>query len=152
MGLTATQMLIFLSYAQKTVLLHKCTYCFKFATIHKFFCQACPLSILVHFSQGAIPESLVEKKVHNWQSYSAFVETMYFLYSIGLINFNKCWINLSVVNFWSTKLSGIEPCEKCTNILGGHADNFFFLTFSKFEAMVIYIVKQASGHDIWASV
>ena len=34
---------------------------FKFATNHKELSQACPHSILMHFSQGSIPESLVKK-------------------------------------------------------------------------------------------
>ena len=40
------------------------------------------------------------KKNQNCQSYSTFVETMYFLYSIGVVTFNKRWIILSVVIFF----------------------------------------------------
>ena len=43
----------------------------------------------------------------------------------------------------------IDPCEKCNNILGGHD---LFLVRSKLEAMAIYVVKQAFGNDIMASV
>ena len=55
-------------------------------------------------------------------------------------------------DFLFTKLSGIDPCEKRINILGGHAWRHFFMASSKLEAMAIYVVKQACGNDILASV
>ena len=51
-----------------------------------------------------------------------------------------------------TKLSGIDPCEKCINIIGGHAWRNLFMACSKLEAMAIYVVKQACGNNIMACV
>ena len=46
------------------------------------------------------------------------------------------------------KRSGIDPCGKCINIIGGHAWRHFIMACSKLEAIAIYAVKQAFGHDI----
>ena len=58
------------------------------------------------------------------------------------------------VNFeyFFTKLSGIYPCEKRINRLGGYAWRNFFKACSKHEAMAIYVVKQACGNDIMVCV
>ena len=71
--------------------------------------------------------------------------------------YNSTWFQQTCNNFvkfesFSTKLSGIDPCEKCTNIPGGHAWQHFFMACSKFEAMAIYLVKQACGNDKLACV
>ena len=58
-----------------------------------------------------------------------------------LNNFVSC-------DLFFSKLSGIDPCENCINILGGHAWRNFFMACSKHEAMAIYVVKQACGNDI----
>ena len=55
-------------------------------------------------------------------------------------------------DFFFIKLPGIDPCEKCINIPGGHAWRNFFMACSKHEAMAIYVVKQACGNDIIACV
>ena len=55
------------------------------------------------------------------------------------------------MNFFFIRLSGIDPCKKCINILGGHAWRNFSMACSKLEAMAIYVVKQACGNDIMAS-
>jgi hypothetical protein len=82
-----------------------------------------------------------------------FVKTMHFLYSIGVvIPFQQTLNNFVSCNFFSTKLSGIDPCKKCINILGGHVWRHFIMACSKLEAMAIYEVKQACGNDILASV
>jgi hypothetical protein len=62
-----------------------------------------------------------------------------------LNNFVSC-------DLFFTKLSGIDPCEKCINILGGHAWSNIFMACSKLEAMALYVVKQDCGNDIMASV
>ena len=54
-------------------------------------------------------------------------------------------------DFSFTKLSGSYPCEK-RMIPDGHAWRHFFMACSKLEAMTIYLVKQACGNDILASV
>ena len=64
---------------------------------------------------------------------------MYFLYSLGVVTFNK----LVTFDFLFTKLSAIDPCEKHINIPGGHACRQFFMACSKLEAMAIYLVKLA---------
>ena len=53
-----------------------------------------------------------------------------------------------------TKLSGIDPCEKRINILGGHAWQHFLwlVACRKLEAMAVYLVKQAFGNDKLACV
>ena len=51
-----------------------------------------------------------------------------------------------------TKRSGIHPYEKCIKYPGGHAWRHVFMASSKLEAMAIYLVKQACGNDILASV
>ena len=62
------------------------------------------------------------------------------------------WNNFVSYDFFFTKLLGIDPCKKRINILGGHASRHFFMTGSKLEAIAIYVVKQACGNDILASV
>ena len=54
--------------------------------------------------------------------------------------------------FFFTKLSGIDPCEKFVNIIGGHAWRNFFMACSKLEAMAIHVVKHGCGNGIMASV
>ena len=58
------------------------------------------------------------------------------------------------VNFelFFTKLLGIDPYEKRIDYTGGHAWGHVFMACSKLEAMAIYLVKQACGNDILASV
>ena len=60
--------------------------------------------------------------------------------------------NFVNLNLLYTKLSGIDLCEKCINIPGGHAWRHFFMACSKLEAMAIYLVKQACGNDKLACV
>ena len=67
------------------------------------------------------------------------------------------WINQSLVVGSSHiaktgKISGIDPCEKCINVPGGHAWRHVFMACSKLEAMAIYLVKQVCGNDKRASV
>jgi hypothetical protein len=54
--------------------------------------------------------------------------------------------------FFFTKLSGIDPCEKCIIKIGGHDWRLFLLACSKHEAMAIYVVKSANANDIMPSV
>ena len=60
-----------------------------------------------------------------------------------LNNFVSC-------EFFFTKLSGIDPCEKCINRINGHAWRHFFMACSKLEAMAIYVVKSTNANDILA--
>ena len=58
------------------------------------------------------------------------------------------------VNFelFFTKLSEIDPYEKCIDMLDGHSWQHIFMACSKLEAIAIYVVKQAFGNDVMASV
>ena len=60
----------------------------------------------------------------------------------------------SFVNFelFFVNLSGIDPYEKHIDYPGWHAWGHVFLACSKFEAMAIYLVKQANGNDKRACV
>jgi hypothetical protein len=62
------------------------------------------------------------------------------------------WNNFVNFEFFCSKLSGIDPCEKCIDISGEHAWRHGFMACSKLEAMAIYIVKQACGNDKLACV
>jgi hypothetical protein len=42
-----------------------------------------------------------------------------------------------------SKLSGIDPYERHIDYPGGNEWGYVFMTFSKLEAMAIYLVKQA---------
>ncbi len=46
----------------------------------------------------------------------------------------------------------MDPYEKFNNVPGGHTWQQAFMACSKLEAMAIYLVKQACGNDILASV
>ena len=67
-------------------------------------------------------------------------------------HFQQTLNNFVNFNFFFTKLSEIDPCEKCIDMLGGHAWRHIFMACSKLEAMDIYIVKQPCGNDIMPSV
>ena len=54
-------------------------------------------------------------------------------------------------NFFFTKLSEIDPCEKRIDMLVLHAWQHIFMACSKLGAMAIYVVKQACDNDIMAS-
>ena len=59
---------------------------------------------------------------------------------------------MTILIFFFTKLSEIDPCEKRIDMLGGHAWRHIFMACSKLEAMAIYVVKQACGNEIMPSV
>ena len=64
---------------------------------------------------------------------------MYFLYSIGVVTFNKRWITLSIANLFSPNLWSFWKTHQCLPT--------FFMACSKLEAMAIYVVKQACGNE-----
>ena len=67
-------------------------------------------------------------------------------------HFQQTLNNFDNFEFFFTKLSGIDPYEKHIDWLGGHAWQHIFMACSKLEAMPIYVVKQACGHEIMPSV
>jgi hypothetical protein len=66
--------------------------------------------------------------------------------------FQQTLNNFDNFNSFFTKLSEIDPCEKCIDMLGGHAWQHISMACSKLEAMAIYVVKQACGNEIMPSV
>ena len=60
--------------------------------------------------------------------------------------------NFDNFDFFFTKLSEIDPCEKRINMLGGRAWQHIFLACSKLGSMAIYVVKQVCGNEIMPSV
>ena len=77
---------------------------------------------------------------------------MYFLYFVGVVIFQQTLNNFVSFDFFSAKLSGIDPCEKHINSLDGHAWRHFFMACSKRKAMAIYVVKSENANDILVSV
>ena len=71
---------------------------------------------------------------------------------------NSAWFQQTLNNFvnldfFFTKLSGIDPCEKRIIILlGGHTWRHLFIACDELVAMAIYVVKQACGNDILSCV
>ena len=68
------------------------------------------------------------------------------------IEFQQTLNNFVNFDFFFTKLSGYDPCEKRIDMLGGHNGRHFFIACSKLEAMALYVVKQACGNEIMPSV
>ena len=60
--------------------------------------------------------------------------------------------NFDNFDFFSTKLSEIDPCEKRIDMLGGRAWRHISMACSKLGAMAIYVIKQACGNEIMPSV
>ena len=77
---------------------------------------------------------------------------MYFLYSLGGVTFNKCWINLSILNCYSPNFQGFILMKNAlNNQVGMHGDMFLWLV-ANLKQMVIYFIKQACGNEIMPSV
>ena len=106
----------------KYIALHWCSYImptslfyyinghfFKFATNHKELSQACPHSILMHFSQGSIPESLVKKKSKLTKLFNVCWNHVLFIL-FRRSNFQQMLNNFANFEFFM-KLSGVNPCE-----------------------------------------
>ena len=74
---------------------------------------------------------------------------MYFLYSSGVVTFNKCCIVLSTLIFYSPNFQGLILMK---NALNNQVGMHVFMACNKLEAMVIYLVKQACGNDKLACV
>ena len=113
--------------------------------------QACSTRISMRFSQGSISESLVKKESKLSKLFNVcWNHVLFILYRSS--HFQQTLNNFVNFNFFFTKLSEIDPCEKCIDMLGGHAWRHIFMACSKLEAMAIYVVKQACGNEIMPSV
>ena len=121
-------------------------HCFKFATSQKKFRQACPPSLLMHFSIGSIHKSLVKKNSKLTKLFNFCWNHVLFILCRSC-HFQQMLNNFVSFEFFFTKLSWIDPCEKHNNILGGHAWQKLFRACSKLEAMAIYVVKSANAND-----
>ena len=113
--------------------------------------QCCPPSIFTRFSQGSIFESLVKKifeltKLFNI-CWNRVLSTLY----LGS-HFQQRLNNFANSIFFFTKLSRIDPCEKCVNILGGQHWRNFLMACSNLVTMAIYVVKQAWCNEIMPTV
>ena len=114
------------------------------------------------FSQGSIPESLVERKSKLTKLFNICGNHVLFIHCRGG-HFQQMLINIVNFNFFFAKLSDIHPCQKCIDMLGGHVWQHILMACSKLEAMAIYhsiyinryaiyVVKQACGNEIMPSV
>ena len=57
------------------------------------------------------------------------------------IEYKKYMVSTNLVGCeFFFKLSGIDPCEKRIDMLGGHAWRHIFMACSKLGAMAIYVV------------
>ena len=75
-------------------------------------CQACPPGLLFRFSQGSIPESLVNKKSKLTKLYN-ICQKQLLLKSIKSTWFQQTFNNFVNLKLFFTKLLGIDPNEKC---------------------------------------
>ena len=72
-----------------------------------------------------------------------FVETMYFLYSLGGVTFNKCWITLSILNCYSPNFQGFILMKNALNNQVGMLGNMFLWLVANLKQGVVYFIKQA---------
>ena len=108
-------------------------------------------SIFTCFSQGSILESLVIKFFELTKLFNICWNRVLFILYLGS-HFQQKLNNFANSDFFFTKLSRIDPCEKRVNILGGQHWRNFLMACSKLVTMAIYVVKQACGNEIMPSV
>ena len=71
---------------------------------------------------------------------------MYFLYSLGGVTFNKCWITLSILNCYSPNFQWfILMTNALNNQVGMLGDMFLWLVANLMQG-VIYFIKQGGGN------
>ena len=75
---------------------------------------------------------------------------MYFLYSLGGVTFNKCWITLSILNCYSTNFQGFILMKNALNNQVGLLGNMFLWLLANLKQGVIYFIKQALPPNISA--
>ena len=71
---------------------------------------------------------------------------MYFLYSLGGVTFNKCWITLSILNCYSPNFQGFTLMKNALNNQVGMLGNVFLWLVANLKQGVIYFIKQESGN------
>ena len=75
---------------------------------------------------------------------------MYFLYSLGGVTFNKCWITLSILNFYSPNFQGFSLMKNALNNQVGMLGDMFLWLVANLKQGVIYSIKQALPPNISA--
>ena len=68
---------------------------------------------------------------------------MYFLYSLGGVTFNKCWITLSILNCYSPNFQGFILMKNALNNQVGMLGDMFLWLVANLKQGVIYFIKQA---------
>ena len=68
---------------------------------------------------------------------------MYFLYSLGGVTFNKCWITLSILNCYSPNFQGFILMKNALNNQVGMLGDMFLWLIANLKQGVIYFIKQA---------
>ena len=77
---------------------------------------------------------------------------MYFLYSLGGVTFNKCWITLSILNCYSPNFQGFILMKNALNNQVGMLGDMFLWLVANLKQGVIYFIKQVCGNEIMPSV
>ena len=71
---------------------------------------------------------------------------MYFLYSLGGVTFNKCWITLSILNCYSPNFQGFILMKNALNNQVGMLGDMFLWLVANLKQGVIYFIKQGGGN------
>mgnify|MGYP007015455383 CR=1 FL=1 len=75
---------------------------------------------------------------------------MYFLYSLGGVTFNKCWITLSILNWYSPNFQWFILMTNALNNQVGTLGDMFLWLVATLKQGVIYFIKQALPPNISA--
>ena len=68
---------------------------------------------------------------------------MYFLYFLGGVTFNKCWITLSILNCFSPNFQGFILMKNAINNQVGMLGDMFLWLVANLKQGGIYFIKQA---------
>ena len=71
---------------------------------------------------------------------------MYFLYSLGGVTFNKCWITLSILSCYSPNFQGFILMKNALNNQVGMLVDMFLWLVANLKQGVIYFIKQEGGN------
>ena len=71
---------------------------------------------------------------------------LYFLYSLGIVTFNKCWITLSVLTCYSPNFQGFILMKNLLNNQVGMLGDMFLWLVANLKQGVIYLIKQEGGN------
>ena len=71
---------------------------------------------------------------------------MYFLYSVGGVSFNKCWITLSILNCYSPNFQGFILMKNALNNQVGMLGDMILWLVANLKQGGIYFIKQGGGN------